>query len=325
MDKKKIYYHLKPLIPRWVQIELRRRLVQRRRPLVSDIWPIDQKASEHPAGWSGWPEHKQFSLILIHDVDTVKGHDKCRQLMEIERRLGFRSSFHFVPERYSVSSDLRKDIKKNGFDIGVHGLRHDGRLFSSKRIFQIRAPLINNYLKEWNAVGFSSPSMHHNLDWMTLLNIEYAMTTFDTDPFEPQSDGMLTIYPFAVNNNLPQKGHIELPYTLPQDFTLFILMREKNIEIWKRKLDWIAEKGGMALLNSHPDYMSFDGGKLSFENYPVEYYEEFLNYVKSKYEDQYWQALPRDMARFWMDTATGEKSHLPKRVKLDQIDISKDG
>ena len=45
-------------------------------------------------------------------------------------------------------------------------------------------------------------------------------------------------------------------------------MKEKNIDIWKQKLDWIAENGGMALVNAHPDYMNFDGGKLGIEEYP---------------------------------------------------------
>ena len=289
-----IYYTLRPFIPRWFQIAVRRRLVLRKRAVVSDIWPIDQRACKPPNGWSGWPEQKQFALILMHDVDTAKGHEKCRQLMALEKRLGFRSSFNFVPERYNVSPDLRHELIQNGFEVGVHGLIHDGKLFSSKRIFQARAPLINNYLKEWNSVGFSSPSMHRNLDWMKLLNVEYAMSTFDTDPFEPQPEGVSTIFPFAVNNT-----YIELPYTLPQDFTLFILMKERNIDIWKKKLDWIAEKGGMALLNTHPDYMRCGRGKPTLEEYPTEYYEEFLKYVKSKYEDQYWQALPREVAQFW--------------------------
>jgi hypothetical protein len=76
-------------------------------------------------------------------------------------------------------------------------------------------------------------------------------------------------------------------------------MKQKNIDIWKKKLDWIVEQGGMALLNVHPDYMNFDGGKLGLEEYPAKYYDEFLEYIKSKYEGQYWQALPKDMARFW--------------------------
>lgn len=278
---------------------MRRRLVLYKRTAVSDIWPIDQKAFKPPDGWSGWPEQKRFALVLMHDVDTAKGHEKCRQLMELENRLGFRSSFNFVPKRYNVSPGLRHDLSENGFEVGVQGLIHDGRLFSSKRVFEARAPLINNYLKEWNSVGFSSPSMHHNLDWMNLLDIEYATSTFDTDPFEPQPEGVSTIFPFAVSNNPINKGHIELPYTLPQDFTLFVLMKEKNIEIWKKKLAWIAEKGGMALLNTHPDYMNLCGGKLSYENYPAEYYEEFLSYIKTKYSGQYWNVLPKEIAHFW--------------------------
>ena len=72
------------------------------------------------------------------------------------------------------------------------------------------------------------------------------------------------------------------------------------INIWQRKLDWIAEHGGMALLNTHPDYMYFGKGKKSIEEYPVKYYIDFLEYVKNKYEEQYWHVLPRDMARFWV-------------------------
>jgi len=304
---KKIYYTLKPFIPRRFQIAVRRMAVNHKRSKVKDIWPIDPRACKLPDGWSGWPEQKQFALILMHDVDTAKGHEKAYHLMELEKRLGFRSSFNFVPERYNVSPDLRHELKENGFEVGVHGLIHDGKLFSSKSIFEARAPLINDYLKEWNSVGFSSPSMHRNLDWMKLLNIEYATSTFDTDPFEPQPDGVSTIFPFVVNNNPSQKGHIELPYTLPQDFTLFILMKEKNINIWKHKLDWIAKHGGMALLNSHPDYMNFCGEKPTLEEYPAEYYEEFLNYVKEKYRDQYWHALPKDMAHFWKQTMVKPK------------------
>lgn len=52
-------------------------------------------------------------------------------------------------------------------------------------------------------------------------------------------------------------GFVELPHSLVQDFTLFVILRERNIAIWRRKLDWIAERGGMALLKTHPDYMCF--------------------------------------------------------------------
>jgi hypothetical protein len=66
------------------------------------------------------------------------------------------------------------------------------------------------------------------------------------------------------------------------------------------KLDWIASKGGMALLNTHPDYMNFDNKAGNFEEYPVRYYQEFLEYIKTEYQGQYWQVLPKDIAKFWI-------------------------
>jgi hypothetical protein len=200
---------------------------------------------------------------------------------------------------YNVSSELRHYLVKKGFEVGVHGLYHDGNLFSSKKKFQDQAFEINRYLEEWRAVGFRTPCMYHNLEWISDLNIEYDSSTFDTDPYEPQPDGVSTIFPFWVQDGSTSKGFIELPYTLPQDFTLFILMKEKNINIWKKKLDWIAERGGMALLNTHPDYLNFDGKKLKLEEYPKQYYEDFIKYIKLKYEGQYWHVLPKDLAGYW--------------------------
>jgi hypothetical protein len=303
MSAVKIYYILKPFIPRPLQIFLRRRLALRKRPLFKNIWPIDERAGKQPTGWLGWPEKKKFALVLTHDVETARGQEKCYDLLSLEQKMGFRSSFNFVPERYNVLPELRHHLSTKGFEVGVHGLKHDGNLYASRKIFQERARKINEYLKEWEAIGFRSPAMHHNLDWLHDLNIEYDASTFDTDPFEPKPDGMGTIFPFWVQGNSSQNGYVELPYTLPQDSTLFILLKEKNIDIWKRKLDWIAEKGGMALINVHPDYINFDGGDLALEEYPVQYYEQFLQYVKTRYAEAYWHVIPRDMARFWSATA----------------------
>lgn len=297
----KVYYFLKPLIPRNLQLILRRRVVLRKILLFKEVWPIDEKAAKSPEGWTEWPDRKQFSLILTHDVDTGFGQEKCMELMMIEKELGFRSSFNFVPERYGVSTELRQCLTSHGFEVGVHGLKHDGKLYKSEKVFQDRVESINRYLKEWKAVGFRSPSMHHNLNWLHDLNIDYDSSTFDTDPFEPQADGVKTIFPFPVGSYLKKKGYIELPYTLPQDFTLYILMKEKNIDIWKRKLDWIVRCGGMALLNTHPDYMNFSKQKCRADEYPVKYYLEFLEYIRDGYKGLFWHALPKQVADLYRD------------------------
>jgi len=292
----KIYYKLKKYIPRRTQLFLRRQMVRGQRRLYGKMWPIDESAKARPAFWQGWPEQKKFALVLTHDVDTAKGVANCKKLMVLELLLGFRSSFNFVPERYPVPAELRHELTANGFEVGVHGLNHDGALYSSREIFRSRAKLINKYIEEWQAAGFRSPSMHHELDWIHDLNIEYDASTFDTDPFEPQSDGVSTIFPFWVHNGSPEVGYVELPYTLPQDFTLFVLMGQQNIDIWRTKLDWLAANGGMVLVNVHPDYMNFSKREKRLEEYPARYYQQFLEYIKERYDGQYWHVLPREMA-----------------------------
>ena len=315
-----VYYNLKPFIPRRLQLYFRRHISRRKRLSCGHEWPILERAGIVPQYWSGWPEKKQFAFILIHDIESAEGQDKTRLLMELEIEKGFRSCFNFIPERYTVSTELRILLDQNGLEVGVHGLNHDGKLFRSEQIFIERAAKINSYLREWNAQGFCSPSSHHRLEWNHLLDIRYDSSTFDTDPFEVQPDGIETIFPLWVpsdtlateqlnrrKNGLPEnrnhQGYVELPYTLAQDFYLFILLEESTIDIWKQKLDWIAEQGGLALLITHPDYMNFDGFP-KFEEYPVERYLEFLDYAQTKYGTSYWHALPNQVADYWRAWAT---------------------
>ena len=296
--RNRLFYRLKPLIPRAVQLWLRGNQARRRLKSYAHIWPILEEAGQPPGGWPGWPAQKEFAVALMHDVETDRGQQKCQQLMNLEQEMHVCSSCNFVPERYYVRPEVRHMLTENGFEVGVHGLNHDGRLFESRKIFQERAEKINTYIKSWDAVGFCSPASHHNLAWTHQLNIRYDSSTFDTDPFEPQPDGVQTVFPFFVPDPATHKGYVELPYTLPQDFTLFILLKEKNIEIWKRKLDWIAQKGGLALLITHPDYMAFQGHQLAVDEYPVDNYLQFLDYLKTTYEGRYWFALPRQVASF---------------------------
>lgn len=284
----KVFYYVKPVIPRVVQIFLRRKVARFLRKRKREIWPIDPGASTPPKGWVGWPDGKDFAFFLSHDVDTREGYDNVLKLAALEEKLGFRSTFNFVPERYGeISLDLINELKKRGFSVGVHGLKHDGKLFFSKKIFTQRAEKINKYLKEWQCHGFSSPSMHHQPEWLTALNIDFSVSTFDTDPFEPQPNGVGTIFPLRLINKDTGREYVEMPYTMPQDSTLFIIFQEKTIEIWKHKLNWIAMHGGMALVNTHPDYMDFNGGTGNSMQYPVAFFSELLNYVKARYQERY--------------------------------------
>lgn len=296
-----IYYGLKPYLPRRLQLMLRRKAISLMMLRTDLPWPIDERAARTPPDWRGWPQGKRFALVLTHDVDTVEGQGKCRRLVELEQSLGFRSSFNFVIEN-AVPAELRQWILRQGFEVGVHGLTHNGSLYKSREVFLEQARIINEYLAAWEAVGFRSPAMHHNLSWLHDLDIEYDASTFDTDPFEPQPDGVTTIFPFHVDEPNGRNGYVELPYTIPQDFTVFILMRESTIDTWKKKLDWVREKGGMVLINTHPDYMCFGGATCTAEEYPASRYAAFLEHIRGHHEGEYWHVLPKEMARFWRET-----------------------
>ncbi len=294
----KAYYKIKLFLPRPLRLAARRKIVKWKRPRYAKSWPIFQQPVVIPENWAGWPDGKKFAFVLTHDVESARGLEACLELAAIDERNGFRSAFNFVARDYIVPKSLRSELETRGFEVGIHGLHHNDNIFRSESAFKEQAGEINRYLKDWGSVGFRAPSMFHDLNLVHYLDIEYDASTFDTDPFEPQPDGVRTIFPFWVAGKDERDGFVELPYTLPQDHLLFVLMQEKSIEIWEKKLDWIVRQGGMALVNIHPDYIAFKK-PLRGGQYPPSRYEEFLITVRKRHEGQYWQALPKEVARFW--------------------------
>jgi len=297
-----LYYRIKPYVPWRVRMIFRRAVAHSRKRSHSHDWPIAEAAGERPNKWPGWPDGKRFAFVLTHDVEGLKGLARVRELMQLEMNAGLRSSFNFIPEgNYRVTREMREELEQNGFEVGVHDLHHDGMLYRERSEFAEKAEHINRYLHEWGAAGFRSGFMHHDLDWAHALNIKYDASTFDTDPFEPQPDGVNKIFPFWVEG--PNgTGYVELPYTLPQDFTLFVLLREQGPDIWKRKLKWIAEKGGMALLDVHPDYINFNKQRAAGSEYPAPWYREFLEHLNTEYRGKFWNPLPRELADWYAQT-----------------------
>ncbi len=297
---RRAYYRLKPLLPRSLTTRLRslhRGVAEQRFELG---WPEEPRWAAFLAATVGhlakarglerlpyvrlWPEGRQFAFVLTHDIETAKGQAFAARVADLEEGLGFRSSFNFVTERYPLDQGLIADLRGRGFEIGVHGCRHDGRLFSSRRRFLRRAARINRHLRELGAVGFRSPLTHRHPGWMQDLEMEYDLSFFDSDPYEPIPGGVMTVWPFRIGR------FWELPYTLPQDHTLAAVLGERTPKLWLEKLAFIRSVGGMALLNSHPDYLR--EGPL----WPM--YEQFLRQVREGSDEQ-WHALPREVARWW--------------------------
>jgi hypothetical protein len=321
---KQFYYQLKPYLPRMLTRKLRQiyripsqagfllrwpiedRFVRFQYELIRKLLEIMRCSSFSFIHF--WPYSQRFAFVLTHDIETKDGQDFVRMVADLEESLGFRSSFNFIPERYNLDYELMQELRDRGFEIGVHGLKHDGKLFRSKTEFSRRVERINGYLKDFDAVGFRAPLMHRHPEWMQALEIEYDLSFFDTDPYEPIPGGTMSIWPFRIGR------FVELPYTLVQDYSLTSVLKEESPRIWLQKIDFIRDYCGMALLNTHPDYLRApDVWKI---------YDQFLR--KMKATDDYWHALPREVAHWWQSRAdTQSLDALPISV-IGEIRIIED-
>jgi peptidoglycan/xylan/chitin deacetylase (PgdA/CDA1 family) len=296
-----VYYQLRPFLPAWFRPWLHRIASshQKKESLLS--WPAEERYAKFQFGLMRaymdihqkkelqflhfWPLRKRIAFVITHDVEGRQGLEFIPELLDLEERYNFRSSFNFVPAGYHLDPKLLDEVNNRGFEVGVHGLKHDGRDFLSASTFFKRVLKINEFLHEWHAAGFRAPLTHRNPEWMQALDIEYDSSFFDTDPYEPIPGGTMSLWPFHLGK------FIELPYTLVQDHTLMNTLGEKTPRIWMEKVAVIRRYCGLALVNVHPDYLRMG------TNFAV--YEDFLRQMSQARDT--WCALPRDVARWWKE------------------------
>lgn len=301
------YTAVKPIIPPGLKERLRRVLARRAETSGHFLeWPGDQSLDllmrlqlrlilmalgrqEMEFAWF-WPEGRSWAVVLTHDVETAKGLARVSHVAELERLRGLRSSFNLVPLDYEIPGSFLRDLREDGFEIGVHGYTHDGMTFSRWSRFLERVVTINECGRQWHASGFRSPATYRNQEWFHLLGFEYDSSVSDTAPFEPQPGGCASFFPFPIGDL------VELPITMPQDQTLFGLMGQRDASIWLAKLERIRDANGMACVLSHPDPSRGYIGLAENEAH----YRDLLEAVA---DSGAWTPLPRDLARWWRKRA----------------------
>ena len=295
---RRIYYWARPVMPRALQIRVRQGYSRFQGKQSFPRWPIEtslhdlidalllmsSRIAEEPIPWiAPWPSGYTWAAVLTHDVEHAAGRDNIDPVLALEQERGLRSSWNFVPGRYTVSEATLNGLREAGCEIGVHGLKHDGRDFESLRTFKRRLPKIREQAELWGAVGFRSPSTHRVWEWMEMLGFTYDSSSPDTDPFEPQGGGCCSWLPF-FNGDM-----VELPITLVQDHTMFVILGDPTPALWLSKAATLRDRGGMALVIVHPDYMSDESR--------FDAYARYLDMVAS--DPHVWAALPRSVAAWW--------------------------
>jgi hypothetical protein len=76
---------------------------------------------------------------------------------------------------------------------------------------------------------------------------------------------------------------------MPQDHTLFVILRARDGRPWIDKAQRIRARGGLALLITHPDYV--EAGPV------VAAYEQLLTHFAT--DPGMWRALPSEVADWW--------------------------
>ncbi|HEX3831630.1 MAG TPA: hypothetical protein VHW04_06635 [Solirubrobacteraceae bacterium] len=294
---RRVYYRIRPLLPRPAQIALRRAFSRVQARTAFPAWPVEpalhdlvdlvRQAVADAAGYAvpyiePWPSGYSWALVLTHDVETEFGARAVDLVRGVEATAGYRSSWNLVPERYPVPDELVRDLKEAGCEVGVHGLRHDGRDLESLRTLECRLPEIRRWASRWGAAGFRSPATHRVWSWMPRLGFDYDSSYPDTDPYEPMGGGCCSWLPF-FNDEM-----VELPITLPQDHTVFVILR-RDESLWRAKAELLRGRGGMALAITHPDYM-LAGGRLDA-------YRRLLDHFGD--DVTAWKALPCEVSVWW--------------------------
>jgi peptidoglycan/xylan/chitin deacetylase (PgdA/CDA1 family) len=308
---RRAYYRARPLLPRSLQMSIRRSFSRVQSKVRFPRWPVETTlhdfydflfklvvgVADAPVPYIGvWPREWSWSFVLTHDVEAQIGYDKLPELLRIEVDFGYRSSWNFVPQnRYVVDDRLVETLREQGFEVGVHGFNHDGRDLSSLATLKRRLPAIRAYADRWQAKGFRSPGTLRSAALMPLLGFDYDSSYTDTAPFEPQAGGCCTWLPYMI------KDLVELPITLTQDHTLFDLLGHRDETMWIEKARFLRERGGMALVLTHSDYVG--------NPYLLSSYERLLDEFAD--DSTAWKALPREISDWWRRRAASS---------LDEVD-----
>ena len=206
---------------------------------------------------------------------------------------GFRSSFNVVSDWYPIDMDRVRELAERGHEIGSHAIYHDRSLFSSRGEFERQLPLLRDSAHRLGAVGFRSPATHRVIDWLGELPFAYDCTMPHSDPYEPIPGGTATAWPFFHGDV------VELPYSAPQDHTLFTLLGHTDNRLWHEQFDRVLDCNGLFQMLTHPDPEYLGRPAIGRA------YRDTLRVIAER--GDVWVALPREVAAWWRRRAEDDR------------------
>ena len=300
---RRLYYLVRPILRLGLRSRLQKYYLRNWRRLRFPNWPVDTTVDllmkkllalaamaagvdSVPFIWF-WPNGHSACSIMTHDVEAESGKQFCSTIMDIDEEFNIPASFQIVPERrYDVTDVYIAGLKARGFEVNVQDLCHDGLLFSHYEKFKEKAEKINHYGRKFGAVGFRSAVLYRNQDWFDHLHFEYDMSVPNVAHLDPQRGGCCTVMPYFIGRML------ELPVTTTQDHSLWHILNDYSIDLWRRQMDLIREQNGLISFIVHPDYLLDTRAQAAYRCLLAA-----LNQLRS--ENNVWIARPSEVNRWW--------------------------
>jgi hypothetical protein len=264
-------------------------------------WPIDDSVDqifqttmalllkqsgrpEIPFIWF-WPEGATACAMMTHDVESRAGHTLCRELASLDESYNIRSAFQMIPSN-PLEPHVVAELRRRGFEVNLHDLEHDGRLFEDRQKFEQRAAEINRFARRFQCRGFRAGAMYREQTWFDAFEFSYDMSVPNAAHLEPQRGGCCTIMPYF------NRGILELPLTTTQDYSLFHILGEYSIGRWQAQTEALLSRHGLISFIAHPDYL--------IEPRARTVYVELLELLaRERSARQLWIALPGQVNDWW--------------------------
>jgi hypothetical protein len=130
--------------------------------------------------------------------------------------------------------------------------------------------------------------MYRNQDWYDAFNFSYDMSVPNVAHLEPQRGGCCTVMPYFIGKVL------ELPLTTIQDYSLFHILGDYSIDLWKSQIDLILKRNGLVSFIVHPDYV--------IDKRAQQVYAALLRHIAQLRDDgKIWVALPNEVNQWWRE------------------------
>ena len=275
---------------------------------------------------------RAMSMIIRYGFTSKKMERNIIDFVDLLEKYDVKATFSIVAKTLDKHGDFIKSICDREIEFAIHGYSHvdysklDAREQSEQikkavEIFKkfgikpygFRGPYLQsndntlNALKENGLLYDSSHSVHWNVVPKEYLKRNAYSYNLALKLYEPK-DAKTSFLPYSIN------GIVRIPVSLPDDEMLIDRLNIKNQKIlgkiWLKILEEINEKGGVFILQLHPERIPF----------AIDALKMLLDEANGKNENV-WISSLKELAMHWIKNGNIPNNYKSAMCITGDIDI----